>query len=337
VDSIIPTPSTPASGSEEAAPDHATPHLPSIQVRQKIAVPYQNARTTRSKFLRGDLQGRILEDRYRLTFPLGRGGMSTVYLARDFTCGRHYAIKVLHRELVERSRYRRRFFNEIDAARRIDHPAVVRMFELGEIEDGRLFLVMEYVRGICLKRLIAQGPVPAQKVIPIVFAVADGLRAAHSRGVVHRDLKPGNVLLPRGPGESAVAKIVDFGIARIAGGPRLTRSSEVIGTPVYLSPEQATGDPIDHRTDIYSLDVLMYEMLTGLRLFDGRDPERLLNQHVREQPVPMVRRRPDLDISPVLDELVMSCLAKKPEHRPYDMSRVMAVLSLLDASGGYLN
>lgn len=336
MDSIPPTPVKP---SDESTGSTRNRNLRDRQSRlpNRVAVPYSNARITRPQLMKGDLQGRVIQDRYRLTFPLGRGGMSTVYLARDMTCGRHYAVKVLHKDLVERSRYRRRFFNEIDSVRRINHPAVVRMFELGELDDGRLFIVMEYVRGGSLKQVLSKGPIPIERAISIVSAVAAGLRAAHSRGVIHRDLKPGNVLIPRGGSGATIAKIVDFGLARIAGSPRLTRSCEVMGTPLYLSPEQALGQVTDHRCDVYSLGVMVYEMLTGNRLFDGRDPSVLLRQHTKERPVPMRSRRPDLSIPPILDDLVMRCLSKRPDDRPYDMNRILAVLRLFDGSEGYRN
>lgn len=335
MDSIPPTPHLQPASTEESS--RAKQRESGGRISYRVAVPYSNSRVTRPKLAGGDLQGRIIEDRYRLTFPLGRGGMSTVYLARDMTCGRHYAIKVLHRDLVERSRYRRRFFNEIESVRRVNHPAVVRMFELGELDDGRLFIVMEYVRGVSLKQAIAKGPVPMERTVSIVSAVAAGLRAAHSRGVIHRDLKPANVLIPRRGEGGRVAKIVDFGLARIVGSPSLTRSSEIMGTPLYLSPEQATGAAADHRCDVYSLGVLMYEMTTGERLFSGRDAATLIRQHASKRPIPVRKRRPDLSIPPILEDLIMKCLEKRPDKRPYDMNRVLAILRLFDGSEGYRN
>ncbi len=304
---------------------------------RKVAIPYcKPARTTRRMY-GSDLQGKILKGRYRVTFPLGRGGMSTVHLARDITSGRHFAIKVLLADYVNRATMRRRFFNEIEAVRRVEHEAIVKMYDLGELDDGRLFLVMEYVPGGSLKKKLREGAMRVDQTIEIIKTVAEGLRAAHRQNVIHRDLKPGNLLLPRRNFGGPVAKIVDFGIARISDNPRITNTSEVVGTPLYISPEQALGDSVDHRADVYALGVMTYEMLTGERLFTGRNPETLLRQHVKERPLSMRKRRPDLNIPGSLDDLVMTCLKKNPDKRPFDMSMILANLATLDGAGTYLN
>jgi serine/threonine protein kinase len=280
---------------------------------------------------RGTLEGLVVDGRYRLNFLIGRGGMSVVYLARCLETGRHVAIKFLRPELVDRSPYRQRFVNEIEAIRRIRHPVIVRMFDLGELEDGQIYLVMEYVRGPSLKRVIERGHLPLSELLPIAVAVADGLGAAHIHGVIHRDLKPGNVLIPRLPDVGAPAKIVDFGIARIDGSPKITNTAEVVGTPLYISPEQALGHPVDLRADVYCFGVLLYEACTGQRMFDGRDPQLLLRKHVRVVPPRMAERRPDLVIPKALDALVMRCLEKSPDRRLQSMQEIARVLRAIAA------
>lgn len=283
------------------------------------------ARRNRAKG-RASYEGFVVDGRYRLSFLIGRGGMSVVYLARCLETGRHAAIKFLRPELVDRSPYRQRFVNEIEAIRRIRHPVIVQMFDIGELEDGRVYLVMEYVAGPSLKRIIERGNVPLAELLPIAIAVAEGLGAAHAHGVVHRDLKPGNVLIPRLPEVGAPAKVVDFGIARIDGFPKITNTAEVVGTPLYISPEQALGYPVDRRADIYCFGVLLYEACTGQRMFEGRDPQLLLRKHVRVVPPRMIDRRSDLAIPKALDALVMRCLEKVPDRRPQSMEEIASVL-----------
>jgi serine/threonine-protein kinase len=292
------------------------------------------ARRNRAKG-RGTLEGLVVDGRYRLSFLIGRGGMSVVYLARCLETGRHVAIKFLRPELVDRSPYRQRFVNEIEAIRRIRHPVIVRMFDIGELEDGRIYLVMEYVRGPSLKRVIENGHVPLEELLPIAMAVADGLGAAHAHGVIHRDLKPGNILIPRLADAAAPAKIVDFGIARIDGFPKITNTTEVVGTPLYISPEQALGHPVDLRADIYCFGVLLYEACTGQRMFDGRDPQLLLKKHVRVVPPRMAKRRPDLLIPKALDALVMRCLEKSPARRPQSMQEIAEALQAIASREQY--
>ena len=332
MDSIIPTTTN---ENQRPARDETIPFVKVPAARVGVTGKIQEiARRNRAKG-RASYEGLVVDGRYRLSFLIGRGGMSVVYLARCLETGRHVAIKFLRPELVDRSPYRQRFINEIEAIRRIRHPVIVRMFGIGELEDGRIYLVMEYVRGPALKRLIEQGHVPLEELLPIATAVADGLGAAHAHGVIHRDLKPGNVLIPRPADATAPAKIVDFGIARIDGFPKITNTAEVVGTPLYISPEQALGNPVDHRADIYCFGVLLYEACTGLRLFDDRDAQVLLKKHVRVVPARMAERRPDLVIPRALDSLVMCCLEKKPRRRPQSMAEIAAALQAIASRAQY--
>ncbi len=331
MDSVTPTaPCDPEYASRLSTPPFAAAHDAST-VRAERRAPAIASSAQRADA--SGLTGLVLDGRYRLTFTIGRGGMSVVFLARCLETGRHVAVKLLRAELVDRSPFRQRFLNEIEAVRRIHHPAVVRMHEVGELDDGRIYLVMEYVRGPSLKRLLRRRRPELAELLPIASAVAEGLAAAHAHGVVHRDLKPGNILIPRFAEPGAAAKVVDFGIARIDGFPKITNSAEVVGTPMYISPEQALGHPVDHRADIYALGVTLYEACTGQRLFESRDPRKLLRKHVRLVPAPMRRSHPELAIPRALDELVMACLEKAPAARPQSMHEVAEALAGIAARG----
>ncbi len=273
------------------------------------------------------IQGRVLLNRYRVNSRLARGGMSSVYLARDVNEGILYAIKVLRPELVTEIRLRERFLNESRAVQRIDHPAVVQICDVGEMEDGRIILVMEYVHGASLRKMIKRDPISAANAIPIVGAITEGLAAAHEQCVIHRDLKPENVLLPKKPTANSLVKLVDFGIARIIDAPRITTTQHVMGTPQYIAPEQAMGLAVDNRADIYALGVIMYEMLTGKLPFKGDDPETLLRQHITIPPPPLSAQAPETQIPEEFRYLVMRCLSKSPKNRPANTDEVLSLLS----------
>jgi serine/threonine-protein kinase len=255
--------------------------------------------------------------------------MASVYLARDARGGALFAVKVLRGDLVLDSRVRERFLNESLATQMVEHPGIVQVVDVGEVDGGRMCLVMEYVDGESLRVAIEKGPLLVDRAIDLFVDMAEALAAAHDNGVVHRDLKPENVLLPRKPSGSLV-KIVDFGIARILDAPRITTTRHVMGTPQYIAPEQARGEVVDWRADIYALGVLMYEMLTGELPFAGDDPDTLLRQHISTPPPPLVTRlRSAQAISGPLERLVMLCLAKDPLHRPQSMDELAARLSAL--------
>jgi serine/threonine-protein kinase len=329
VDSIPPTPTL---DSIPPTPLFAHPLvtiIPPTPIPGKppFSLPFVEARPDRCRPATGSLRGRIVRNRFRITVPLGRGGMATVYLARDVYDGGLFAVKVIRGDRRFDEVFRRRFINEVLAVRRVRHPAVVRVLDVGELDDGRLFLVMDYVHGVTLRKLLRQGPLDLDIAVPILCTVADGLHAAHQRGVIHRDLKPANVLIPRRPSPEAVARVVDFGIARIVGSPTITGSSSLVGTPLYIAPEQALGRDVDHRADIYALGVMMYQMLTGSLPFFGKDPATLIRQHVGVTPRLPSQTRPGLRLPVEVERLVMRCLAKLPAHRPSTMREVVEVLS----------
>jgi beta-lactam-binding protein with PASTA domain/tRNA A-37 threonylcarbamoyl transferase component Bud32 len=260
---------------------------------------------------------RVLAGRYELDSLLGRGGMAEVYLGTDRVLGRRVAVKVLSPELARDSSFVARFRREAQSAAALTHPNVVSVFDTGS-EDGTHFIVMEYVPGRTLAEVLREsGPLLPERAVEIASAVAAALGFAHEHGIVHRDVKPGNIMLtPTGD-----VKVMDFGIARATTGESLTQTATVLGTAAYLSPEQARGEPADARSDLYSLGIVLYEMLTGAPPFTGESPVAVAYRHVAEDAAPPSRRNPD--VSPDLDAVVMKCLAKNPDNR-YQSARELA-------------
>jgi hypothetical protein len=251
----------------------------------------------------------VIADRYELEERLGVGGMAEVFLATDRTLGRKVAVKMLNRVYAEQPEFVERFKREARAAARLEHPNVVPIYEWGASDDT-YYIVMGYVPGEDLKKIIRdRGPLPEVEALRIATGVAAALEAAHQQGIVHRDIKPHNILLD----EAGQPRVTDFGIAQAAGLSQLTETSVVLGTAVYLSPEQASRRPIDARSDIYSLGIVTYEMLAGQPPFSGHSVVDLAMQHVNEPPRPLRELRPE--VSPATEQVVMRAIEKDPEHR----------------------
>ena len=251
---------------------------------------------------------RVLSGRYRIVRHIARGGMAEVYLAHDQLLDRPVAVKVLFPELADDASFVERFRREARAAAGLNHHNIVSVYDFGE-DSGSYFIVMEYVEGETLRDIIGtKGPMAPSHATEIAADVAAALDAAHRQGIIHRDVKPGNVLV------SGVVKVADFGIAR-AGDPRdsLTQTGAVMGTATYLSPEQAQGKDLDPRTDIYSLGVVLYEMLTGRPPFTGPSPVAIAYKHASEVPVPPSEH--NADVPPGLDAVVLKAMAKDPAQR----------------------
>jgi len=248
--------------------------------------------------------------RYELLTHIARGGMAEVYLARDLLLDRSVALKVLFPELSIDHLFVERFRREAQAAARLSHPNIVSVYDWGQA-DTTYFIVMELVDGEALSTLLrAQGALPPERAVSIAMAVASALDYAHRHGVVHRDIKPGNVLLA----EDGQVKVTDFGIARAANADdSLTQTGAVMGTASYFSPEQAQGESLDGRTDIYSLGVVLYEMVTGQVPFRAETPLAIAYKHVREDPVPPRALNPA--VAPDLDAVILKCLEKDPNRR----------------------
>ncbi len=252
----------------------------------------------------------LLGGRYRLEAPLGAGGMAQVHRGTDTVLGRPVAIKVLSPHYAGDAEFVARFRREAQAAARLNHPNVVGVYDTGS-DDGTHYIVMEYVEGRTLADFLERnGKLPPWQAVELAEAVCRALEVAHRQGVIHRDIKPGNIMVTR----SGEVKVMDFGIARIADGAEtVAQTAAVLGTASYLSPEQARGEPVDERSDIYSLGVVLYEMLTGRPPFTGDSPVAVAYRHVNEPPEPPSRLAPD--VPPDLEAVVMRCLAKNPENR----------------------
>ena len=246
---------------------------------------------------------------YTLLEPVGHGGMAVVYKARQETLDRTVAVKVLSEHLATSDEFMHRFTREARTAANMRHPNVITVHDFGQDERGVPYLVLEYVDGATLADLMDDGLDDA-RIPDLLDQIAAGLDYAHSRGVIHRDVKPGNVLLT----DDGRVVLADFGLAwLLEGALHLTLTGGVIGTPEYMSPEQASGVAVDHRTDVYALGVVLFEMLTGDRPFTADTPISILLKHV-QQPAPSVRTlRPDLPEA--VDRVVQQALAKDPEHR----------------------
>ena len=262
--------------------------------------------------------------RYEFLEQLGRGGMATVYRARDPRFEREVAIKLLPREFMHDPNFKARFVREAQTVARLEHPAIVPVHDFGEYE-GQLYLVMRHMSGGSLADLIETGGLGLEQAAAVVLRVAAALDYAHARGVIHRDLKPGNVLFD----ETGHAYLADFGIARLVEATlELTRSGVYIGTPAYMSPEQVRGDlELDGRSDVYALGIILFEMLTAKQPYTADTPTKLMMKHVLE-PVPHLR---DLDPTqlPAADQIVAQAMAKDREERfasPAELAEAFVVL-----------
>ncbi|KDE99908.1 serine/threonine protein kinase [Mycolicibacterium aromaticivorans JS19b1 = JCM 16368] len=256
-----------------------------------------------------------LSDRYELGEIIGFGGMSEVHMARDTRLHRDVAVKVLRADLARDPSFYLRFRREAQNAAALNHPAIVAVYDTGEAEtaNGPLpYIVMEYVEGVTLRDIVhTDGPIPYRRAIEIIADACQALNFSHQHGIIHRDVKPANIMISK----TGAVKVMDFGIARALAdaGNSVTQTAAVIGTAQYLSPEQARGEPVDARSDVYSLGCVLYEILTGEPPFIGDSPVAVAYQHVREDPVPPSQKHSG--ISPELDAVVLKALAKNPDNR----------------------
>jgi serine/threonine-protein kinase len=275
------------------------------------------------------LIGQTLGGRYRVTALLGSGGMGAVYCAEHTALKKTVAIKVLNQQMASHREAALRFEREAMVSARIVHPNVVSATDSGRLPDGSLYLVLEYVGGRSLRELIdAETRLTIPRALAIGSQIAEALAAAHRADVVHRDLKPSNVMLVVEDNQNEVVKVLDFGLARVAGeshsGEALTRTGSVFGTPEYMSPEQARGEVVDHRADLYALGVILYELLSGRQPFMAPELVAILIKHIQEPPPPL-----PLDIPEPIASYVMSLLDKAPSRRPGDARQVAKALRRL--------
>ena len=254
--------------------------------------------------------GTLIANRYLIVAAVGGGGMADVYRAEDRRLGRPVAVKMLRREFLKDREFVRRFENEARAAASLSHPNVVRVYDVGETDDGNRYIVMEFVEGETLKDLLrAVGPLSVRQALTVGLAVAQALAAAHRKGIVHRDIKPENILVTR----EGDVKVTDFGIARAASGRTIVHTGTIVGSAHYFSPEQARGGFVDEKSDLYSLGAVLFELLVGRPPFEADSPIALALRHVQD-PVPSLRK-----LRPVIprrvEQLVQKLLAKDPQDR----------------------
>ncbi|HEY5937464.1 MAG TPA: serine/threonine-protein kinase [Kofleriaceae bacterium] len=276
--------------------------------------------------------GRVLDGRYRITAPIASGGMGMVYRGERIGIGKQVAIKLLHRSAALNPEHRRRFEREAVAMSRVSHPNLVSIIDHGIVE-GNPYLVMEYHPGQTLREALAEGPISGARAVAIARHIVSGMRAFHEAGIIHRDLKPENVMLVFGV-EQGHVKVLDFGVAKLLdpdGENDVTRAGHVVGTPAYLSPEQARLKPLDARSDIYTFGVLLFEMVTGRRPFEAEDALVFLRLHA-EQPPPRPRAL-GARISVELEDVIMVCLAKDPVVRYQSATDLARALSWLPEAG----
>jgi len=268
-----------------------------------------------------DVVGTVLADRFKISAVLGRGGMATVYLAEDEALGRTVAVKLFHGDLADGENLQRQQ-DEVQLLATLNHPGLVTLFDAATDAAGQSFLVMELVQGTDLHSRLRDGPLPSVEVANIGHALAEALVYVHAQGIIHRDIKPGNILLPSDaahPGQHA--KLADFGIARIIDGARLTATGKVLGTASYFSPEQALGEPLTAASDVYSLGLVLLECLTGERAFSGTAVEAMTARLARDPDVPA-------ELGDSWAGLLRGMTQRTPEARPTarDVSGALARL-----------
>ncbi|HEY7370923.1 MAG TPA: protein kinase [Polyangia bacterium] len=290
------------------------------------------------------LIGTVVGERYRIVSRIGIGGMGAVYRVEHTMMRRDLAIKVLLPELGGKEEFSRRFEREAESASRLTHPNIISVTDFGHTPEGSLFLVMEFLAGQSLSEAIAAGSMPTARALSIIRQILRGLEHAHAAGVVHRDLKPENIMLVERDGQPDVVKILDFGIAKVtqpqSGGEALTQAGVIFGTPEYLSPEQALGEAVDARADIYAAGVILYEMLAGRRPFENEDKVKIISMHLSHAPPRLRDANPSVDVPLPLEQAIMQSMEKSREHRFATATAFLQALDdaegpLEEASGGF--
>ncbi len=281
------------------------------------------------------LIGYTIDNRYKVEEVIGEGGMGVVYRCRHKIIDKKVAMKVLRSDLARDHEVTERFLTEAKAASAIGDEHIIDISDFGLLPDGSTYFVMEYLDGQPLSSVLeGNQPVPIPRLTHVALQLAEGLAAAHDVGIVHRDLKPDNIFLITRGSDKDFVKILDFGIAKVSTGTagQLTRAGSVFGTPHYMSPEQAAGAPVDHRGDIYSFGVILYELACGKVPFDADNFMGILTQHMYKAPVPIrALVPPPQDVPPGLEAIILKCLSKRPEQRYSSMKDLMGDLEKLRA------
>jgi eukaryotic-like serine/threonine-protein kinase len=284
------------------------------------------------------MPGLVIRDKYEILEKIGSGGMATVYRVKHLAFNEERAIKVVSSKLMDDPNFIKRFRTEAIISRKLQHPNAVRVDDLDTTDDGRLFMVMEYVKGQDLRHVLQHSaPLPLDRALHITWQVSSALATAHQQGITHRDIKPDNILLVWQPSGKDLVKVLDFGIAKVkegtmdvGGGYTATQTGIVVGTPQYISPEQAMGrggEQIDGRADLYSLGIVIYEMLTAKLPFESDTAMGLLLHHLQTTPTPPHLMRPDLNIPPAISMVLMKALEKDPAKRFQNANEMLDALA----------
>jgi len=269
--------------------------------------------------------GKDIAGRYRVIKKLGEGGMGAVFRAEQISLKRACAVKLLRPGLAANQQMLRRFNAEAEAVAKLSHPNTVNIYDFGQDTDGTLFIAMEYVEGSSLRDVLQkEAPLPIGRALAIASQIASSLTDAHAQSIVHRDLKPDNVMLSERGKQRDVVRVLDFGIAKLRDDSRqgvnaMTQAGDMLGTPQYMAPEQIKGEAIDGRVDVYALGCLLFEMITGRMCFEAPTIMAMLSKHLVDEVEAPSKRRPDLNIPPAVDALVLAALAKEPSARPSTM------------------
>jgi eukaryotic-like serine/threonine-protein kinase len=272
-------------------------------------------------FIKDDLlsEGDVVDDRYRITGVLGKGGMGAVYRAYQLLMDREVALKILKTDAQDASQVKR-FFIEAKSASKLTHPNTITVFDFGQTSEGLLYMVIELVRGKTLSAIIKnEGPLPADRCVHIISQICDSISEAHAQGIIHRDLKPDNILIEEKEWNADFVKVLDFGIAKMLHGEEgtsVTKTGIVCGTPLYMSPEAITGKTVSPGADLYSLGIILYEMLSGTPPFQAETPMQLLLKHLSDEPASLVSPSSVVEIPIQLNDFILRVLSKKPELRP---------------------
>src|SRR4051812_16713779 len=276
------------------------------------------------------LVGHILDGRYRIIRKIGEGGMGEVYAAEHVHIEKRFAIKLLRQEIVSNPEAVTRFRQEARSSSSIGHRNIIAIEDFGQLADGRIYMCMELLNGAALNDMITQ-PMGVDRLLNILIQTGHGLAAAHAKHIIHRDMKPENIFVTIGPNGEDVPKLLDFGIAKVSGNDgqnHLTQTGTIFGTPFYMAPEQALGNLVDARTDIYAVGVIMYECFSGTLPFQGDSFMAILTQHITMEPEPVAQRaaKAGRQLPPGLAETITRCMQKDPAQRFQTMDDLVNAL-----------